>query len=249
MNELNPDARRLVSLAREGRTPDEGDKSRVAERLALAIAAGTAAGTAAGVAKAAATAEVAGAGAKVVGSTLLGSMGAKIAAVALLGAVSTAVVVGQMSSKQSAPSSANAGAVQIQRVAPAPHIADAPIAPAEPAAEQSTAEPAVEPKAPLKSTAPAVQSNKPSLAEEAALLHQAQSAWRAGQSAEALRLANEHAQRFPHSQLGNERDVLRVLSLCKLGQIQAAQQIGARLLLKAQDSPWYESVAHSCAAK
>jgi hypothetical protein len=234
-----------VSLAREGRTPDEGDKSRVAERLAIAIAASTTASTAMGVAKAAAIAEIAGAGAKVASGALLSSMGAKITAVALLGAVGTAVVVGQMGSKQSAPSSVNVPAVEIKRAAPASPVSAAPVA----AEEQATAEPAVEPKAPVKSSAAAVQSSKPSLAEEAALLHQAQSAWRAGQSAEALRLANEHAQRFPHSQLANERDVLRVLSLCKLGQNQAAKQVGARLLLKAQDSPWYESVAQSCAAK
>jgi hypothetical protein len=86
------------------------------------------------------------------------------------------------------------------------------------------------------------------LAEEAALLHEAQAAWRAGQSAQALSLANQHAQRFPHSQLANERDVLRVLSLCKLGQVSAAKQVGARLLRTAKGSPWYQSVADSCAA-
>ena len=41
---------------------------------------------------------------------------------------------------------------------------------------------------------------------------------------------------------------LRVLSLCKLGQTQAAKQVGARLLKKAKGSPWYQSVAESCAA-
>ena len=81
----------------------------------------------------------------------------------------------------------------------------------------------------------------------AALLHQAQAAWRAGQSAQALALANQHAQQFPRSQLANERDVLRVLSMCKLGQAQSAKQVGARLLKKAKGSPWYQSVAASCA--
>jgi hypothetical protein len=42
---------------------------------------------------------------------------------------------------------------------------------------------------------------------------------------------------------------LRVLSLCKLGQARAAKQIGARLLQKAKGSPWYQSVAESCAGQ
>jgi hypothetical protein len=87
------------------------------------------------------------------------------------------------------------------------------------------------------------------LVQEAELLHRAQTAWRAGQSAEALSLASQHAQRFPRSQLSNERDVLRVLSLCKLGQTQAAKQVGARLLSHAKGSPWYQSVADSCAGQ
>ena len=35
MNDLNPDARRLVDLAREARTPGAEDKLRIARRLAV----------------------------------------------------------------------------------------------------------------------------------------------------------------------------------------------------------------------
>jgi hypothetical protein len=110
---------------------------------------------------------------------------------------------------------------------------------------------ALQPSTARRPSAPSsVPSGKPAdeLVQEAALLHEAQAAWRAGQSSQALQLANQHAQRFPRSQLANERDVLRVLSLCKLGQTQAAKQVGARLLKKAKGSPWYQSVAESCAA-
>jgi hypothetical protein len=119
-----------------------------------------------------------------------------------------------------------------------------------PVSPEALPEQAAEPVLPQKSgTAVAPHAPKADeLMEEAALLHQAQSAWRAGQSAEALKLANQHAQRFPRSQLANERDVLRVLSLCKLGQKSAAKQVGARLLKSAKGSPWYQSVADSCAA-
>ena len=75
MNDLNPDARRLVDLARQARTPGEEDKLRIAERLVVPLAAGAVVGTAVGAAKAAAGA---GAGAKVAGSTALGGFASSI---------------------------------------------------------------------------------------------------------------------------------------------------------------------------
>lgn len=246
--DLNLDARRLVDLARQARTPGEGDKSRIAQRLAVPLAA---AGATAAFAKTAAGGQIAsGAGAKVAGGTLLGSVGAKIAAVITVGAVGTAVVVSNLSTP----------APTVEPPAPAqPAVVEVPAAPPEasqpvPAPEPAAEEPA--PEAPVVSTprvqpkvAPSATHPEHELAQEAALLHQAQAAWRAGQSQRALELANQHAQQFPHSQLANERDVLRVLSLCKLGQVDAAKRVGARLLSKAKGSPWYQSVAGSCAAQ
>lgn len=241
--DLNLDARRLVDLARQARTPGEGDKSRIAQRLAVPLAA---AGTTAAFAKTAAGSQIAsGAGAKVAGGTLLGSVGAKIAALITVGAVGTAVVVSNLSTpKVETPAPAPVAVPAV------PQVVSEPVPEPEPAAE----EPA--PEAPVVSTprvqpkvAPSATHPEHELAQEAALLHQAQAAWRAGQSQRALELANQHAQQFPHSQLANERDVLRVLSLCKLGQVDAAKRVGARLLSKAKGSPWYQSVAGSCAAQ
>jgi predicted lipid-binding transport protein (Tim44 family) len=229
MSELNSDTRRLVDLARAARTPAAEDKLRVARRLAAPLAASAAVGTAVGAAKAGG----------------LASIGLKLAAVALVGAVGAVVTLRQLEpapvvipppARQVAAASATADA-KSEPVVSSPAVS-APVEPT-PAAN-----------APHASTKSA-PSSKPSddLAQEAALLHQAQAAWRAGQSAEALALANQHAERYPRSQLGNERDVLRVLTLCKLGQVQTARQVGARLLRKAKGSPWYQSVAESCAAK
>lgn len=219
-DDLNPETRRLVDLARQARTPGEGDKLRIAERLAVPLAAGIATGTAA------ATAKAGGFG-----------LGAKLATLVAIGTVGAAVVVTQTSST---PPPLPVPARATAALAPsAPNVA--PPEPAPVTLEQlPPAEPLPAPKAVAKSA--------DTLAEEAALLHQAQAAWRAGQSAQALSLANQHAQRFPRSQLGNERDVLRVLSMCKLGQVQSAKQVGARLLKKAKGSPWYQSIAESCAA-
>jgi hypothetical protein len=243
-DELNSDARRLVDLAREARTPGDHDKLRIAERLAIPLAAGVIAGSAASAAKAAGAAEIASAGAgKAASASLLSSVGAKIAAVVAVATVGTAVVVSNLNTQPVTPPPAPASET---RTAPAPLPE-----PAVTIAEEKAPEPAPaieEPKAPPPSPA-IVHSTTPAheLAQEAALLHEAQSAWRAGQSTQALQLANQHAQRFPRSQLADERDVLRVLSLCKLGQVQAAKQVGTRLLRKTK-APWYQSVADSCAA-
>jgi hypothetical protein len=247
-DELNSDARQLVDLAREARTPGDQDKLRIAERLAIPLAAGVIAGSAASAAKAAGTAEVVSAGAGKAAGGLLGgsgflsSAGAKIAAVIAVVGVGTAAVVGNLDTQ---PVKAPAPPLTAP-AAPAPAAAAAPVVieeiPAAPAATTQQPKPPTSPP-PVHSTTPAHE-----LAQEAALLHEAQAAWRAGQSAQALQLANQHAQRFPRSQLADERDVLRVLSLCKLGQVQSAKQMGARLLRKAKGSPWYQSVADSCAA-
>jgi hypothetical protein len=247
MNDLNPDARRLVDLARQHRTPGEDAKSRIADRLAVPLAASLAAGTTAAAAKAAAAAEMA-AGAKA-GATLFGSLGFKVAAVLTLSAAVTTLAVSQLvpgPSTASAPRHTPAAAAPAP-AKPAPAVAT-PEAPTNGAVNAAPADALLPQKNQL---GPPKHGSEPSheLAQEAALLHEAQAAWRAGQSAQALSLANQHAQRFPHSQLGNERDVLRVLSLCKLGQVQAAKQVGAHLLKSAKGSPWYQSVAGSCAAR
>lgn len=246
MSDLNRDARRLVELARKARTPGPDDKRRIAERLAVPLAAGAALGAATGGAKAAA-------GAKAAGSALFGSwssLGVKIAAAVAVSAAAAAVVMSQVGGSSPA---------RVPPATPTAPAAQKPLAPPSPPAEQGPSpSPIAEPEPTVKEAlTPAKPAAAPShtskagdeLEQEAALLHRAQSAWRAGQSAQALQLANQHAQRFPHSQLANERDVLRVLSLCKLGQASSAKQVGARLLRTAKGSPWYQSVADSCAAQ
>jgi hypothetical protein len=249
MNDVNPDVRRLVDLARKARTPGSDAKHRVAERLAVPLAAGIAAGTAAGAAKAAAGVEIASAaGAKAATVGLFSSVGVKLAAVIAVGAAAAALVVGRVDSRPSPAPAASQRVIEPVRpalpeavtsendVSPLPPLEEAP-APADSAAPRKA------------QAAPSVHAEAHDLVQEAALLHEAQSAWRAGDSAKALSLANQHAQQFPRSPLANERDVLRVLSLCKLGQVHAARQVGARLLRSAKGSPWYQSVADSCAAK
>ena len=247
MNDVNPDVRRLVDLARRARTPGNDAKHRIAERLAVPLAAGIAAGTAAGAAKAAAGVELASAGAKAATVGLFSSVGVKLAAVVAVGAAAAALVVGRVDSRPSAAPAASQRFIERARPAlPAAVVNENDVSPLPPLEEA----PPTDSAAPRKAQAvPSVHAEAHDLVQEAALLHEAQSAWRAGDSARALSLANQHAQQFPRSPLANERDVLRVLSLCKLGQVHAAHQVGARLLRSAKGSPWYQSVADSCAAK
>lgn len=241
-DELNSDARRLVDLARTARSPNADDRQRVAKRLAGQLAMAGAAAT--GATKLAAAAPAG----KALGGSLLSGVGLKLAAAGAIAAGVAAVWVWK------APASAPSAPIPDQAASIVPPRAEAP-ARAIPAASASvTTEPVDVPRAkpPVPSAAPATARPTHSadeLVAEAALLHEAQLAWRAGRSDQALSLAQQHARRFPRSQLANERDVLLVLSLCQSGQTKAAKQIGARLLRTSKGSPWYQSVAGSCAAK
>jgi hypothetical protein len=237
VSDLNPDAQRLVDEAREARTPSAEDKRRMAMKLALPLATGAAAGGAASAAKAAATVAIK--------TPLLSGFALKLSAIVGAGVVATALVIGgrALRTKPRTPPSTTSASQPAVLAPPAP----SPVAPPEAAPEPSSPPADAPPTALPRSSAAHVGKAADDLVQESELLHRAQTAWRAGQSAEALKLANQHAQRFPRSQLANERDVLRVLSLCKLGQTQAAKQVGARLLSHAKGSPWYQSVADSCA--
>jgi hypothetical protein len=84
-----------------------------------------------------------------------------------------------------------------------------------------------------------------SLREEAALLHEARKAQRSGANAEALRILADHSRRYPESQLGTERALIRVLALCALGRDAEARSI-ARRLLNSPHSAARAALARSC---
>jgi TolA-binding protein len=94
-----------------------------------------------------------------------------------------------------------------------PPAAGAPIAPAAPSADSApTVAPSVtKPSLPSKPVPAAPPS-------EAELLEQARAALKAGDSARALQRASEHAQRFPRGVLVQEREVLAIQALRRLGR-------------------------------
>jgi hypothetical protein len=95
---------------------------------------------------------------------------------------------------------------------------------------------------------PPVEADDPLLAE-VTLLRRAQRALSDGQPGKALELATRHAALYPKSQVGVERDGLRVFALCALGRKPEARAIATALLERAPRSPLRASIAESCAMK
>jgi hypothetical protein len=119
---------------------------------------------------------------------------------------------------------------------PAPQLPAAPM----PAAPPSHAAPAAEPEpvAPVQpsdaptstSSAAAAASRSPdALALEVALLSRATSELRAGRSAAALKVLDEHQRRFPSGALSQERRAAKSQALCLLGRLDEGRAELARL--------------------
>jgi hypothetical protein len=100
---------------------------------------------------------------------------------------------------------------------------------------------------PLPSDSLAPAADDPLLAE-VTLLRRAQRALHDGQPGKALELAARHAALYPKSQVGVERDGLRVFALCALGRKAEAHALATELLARAPRSPLRASLAESCAA-
>jgi len=94
--------------------------------------------------------------------------------------------------------------------------------------------------------APATSSTEPTIDAEMRLLNAAQASLRSGDFAEALRLLDEHASRFPSSKLADARDVAQMTTLCKLGQSTQARLEADRFLAVHPNSPFAERVKKVC---
>jgi hypothetical protein len=142
------------------------------------------------------------------------------------------------------------GAVRTRVLEPAGHVArPAPVhlEPAPPAA--SVASPALAPRptaptARVEPTRPAAPAASPrpgaedGLVGEAHLLNEAHQAL-ASNPKQALALAQDHARRYPHGQLGAERDLIEIQALVKLSRWREAEARG-RALRRAAPNSIYE---------
>jgi hypothetical protein len=234
MMDLDPDARRLLELTREARSPSARDKARVGRMLAGALA-----GSSLGVAHAASSG---GAGK----ATLMGTV-AKWAGVVLVASGTGVGLLQWRASRHAHPEAPVTVAVVPAKpaepvVAPEGEVAEP--APALQAASPGLAAPAR--RAPA-ARAPDRVAPKTTLPEELDLLHEAQAAWRAGRAGPALELLARHRATYPRSELGPERDALTVLCLCATGRTPDAQKVARRFLKSAHRSPLRTSVEESCA--
>ena len=260
MTHLDPEARRIVSLARAARTPSTTDKQRVRRRIALAAAGSIAAGAGVDVAHAtqgAAAVKAVG----FAGSVKLYVVGAVIV---LAGAAGYALVP--------AP-------VLIDRPAPAPTLsdvaapnatgADGASAEATRVAEKVESEPSSD-AAPRGAPPPSAAGKRAAAGKEIAkrsrgapplraagdsaelvreldLLHGAQAAWRDRDARKTLALLDQHAREYPKSELREERGGLRVLALCELGRRAEARRVADALTRRAPRSPVLATIEESCA--
>jgi hypothetical protein len=231
MMELDREARRLLEITREARTPSARDKARVDRLLGAALALGSATAHAAS----------GGAATKMVGT----AAAIKWTGIALL-AIGGAGYVGWRATHHVTPPTP-AAAVAPDTAAPE---APAPGLPGGAAAEsEAAAPPQTEPREERAPRAPRAKVSETTLPEELDLLHDAQSKWRAGSAAAALSLLSEHRKRFPRSQLAPERDALTVLSLCATNRAAEARKLARRFLQTAQRSPLRTSVEESCGGR
>jgi hypothetical protein len=84
------------------------------------------------------------------------------------------------------------------------------------------------------------------LGEEARLIREANAALRDGDATRALTLADAHARAYPSGVLAEERAVLRVFALCKLGRITEARSDGARFVATYPGSAHVPRVRATC---
>jgi hypothetical protein len=106
---------------------------------------------------------------------------------------------------------------------------------------------------PLKAAAPAQPAvAKPSvdddtLAREARLLSQAESAFRSGNDERSLALLDQHAKEFPDGQLKDERIAEHIVVLCHAGRVEQAKREGRTFLQNRASDPLARRIALSCA--
>ena len=228
-DDLRPQAREIIDIARRARTPTTEDHDRIYQTLMAGLAGGAVVGASSA---AAATAKVVGK------SSLLWLKWALPAALLSSGVVGTYAY--RSTHHQEPPESQSIAA-------PVPVQSSKPVDP--PAVVEVTT-PVPEPSFRAEAHARAQPSPKASddeLAADVALLHEALSEWRAGHATRALQLSREHARRFPSSQVRSERSALQVRALCALGRDVEARKIADQLRTQAPGSPATAALKDTCA--
>jgi hypothetical protein len=254
---LTPELQSLLSAEKESAPPD-GARDRVAQRLAQSLGVTlAAAGAATAATSGAHGAQVATGGVKaIVGK----SLAAKLLVVVAIGGVGAGGVVGTVAlvrhhraavkSEQATgdrrPATGNEtdnGSPVPSPPPPSPPTTPSPSSPVagrlSPVAGSEVA-PSSAPVAPPR--AEPHRARRSDLPAERALLADARSAMQATDAARALEILADHARRFPHGQLAEERDALRVGALWLSGDHDAARRRADEFSRRHPDSLFLPSV-------
>ena len=244
MVELSHEASQLLNASRIAEPPSPESRHRIRAGIAAATGAAVVAG-----ATGSATAAIAGSA---------GTSKVVIAAVVAgaLGFGSGALVVHAIDKRAATPTVAVAPAPRAPEIATAPEVA-APLPRVETASADVPAtsmhlEPAasVAPPEPPPVAPPAAEPapvEGPGLAAELSLIRAADDALAMHYPGRALALVDNHAARFPDGQLAQERDSLRVLTLCELGRDDDARTAARAFFAHWPGSPHGARLRASCA--
>jgi hypothetical protein len=239
---LTPELQSLLAAEKDAGGPDAGARDRVARRLSQTLGVTMAAAGASAAATSGAQA--------VLPKALVGkSLAAKMLIAAVVGGVGVGGVVTTVTLvHRHAARSAHRAAPAAPPVAPAPLPPPLPVAaPSLPSAAPAPSLAAPEASPPMEATTPsrAEPHRAPrhgDLAAERALLADARAAMQSSDATRALELLDDHARRFAHGQLAEERDAMRVPALWHAGDRDAARRHADDFARRHPDSLFLPSV-------
>jgi hypothetical protein len=246
---LTPELQSLLAAERDAGGPDAGARDRVSRRLAQTLGVTLAAAGASSAATSGAQAALP--------KALVGkSLGAKLLVAALVGGVGVGGVVttvtlmhrhaAKSAHRATTPPVAPAPPATAPAYAPpAPPVAAAPVA--APSLAAAEASPPGETAVPSRAE-PHRAPRHGDLAAERALLAEARAAMQASQAARALALLDDHAHRFAHGQLAEERDAMRVGALWLAGDHDSARRHADEFARRHPDSLFLPSVQRAVTA-
>ena len=240
---MTPGARDLLDAAADGDDPSAADARRVRSKIATRI----------GVGAAAAGTATAGTKAAVAGKAAIG-LAAKLAlGLALAGTGVVALVLAERPATVNP--AARALAPVIAHASAAPDVVPTDVTTPTTEARVEPAPPPVRRPAPVEHRRTAPSSVAPSpppppavdaVTEEARLLRDAERALARNDAVTALARVDEHAARFPHGVLAEERQATRVFTLCALGFRDEARAAASSFLAASARSPLAGRVDRTC---
>ena len=219
-DERLPPKLELLLAAERASAPPDGERDEVAERLAktLGLAALTAVAT-----STPAGAQAANAAAGGFKAIVAKSLATKILVAVVVGGTSVGGIVGTVRIARHHRHASTTRAIATPAIAsPTPHSATtAPLI--VPTTSMEAPQPNAVPPATSSRHSEPHRSRHSDLIAERSLLTDARTAMQSGDAARALTILDEHAHRFAHGQLAEERDALEVVALARAGDQKRAR--------------------------